>query len=252
MIFYFVNFKFFFWRFGAPKQRLSMQLCSGLRSIERLILSLSDLLILLHNTIYKVGEEAAVRVEELVSKLQEYRRKEEEEYRKKKEEEEKGKTDVIGAIMAAIGEMPDTQTGERPTLDLVGKDLERVDDRMDVAQAPVDISDPEVVCIEEDHINSTVKISQNASEGSGNINIVSEEEVLSLEEVEVTNLEEELTKMEEEVNNEIEGGVNNKERKAVTVEEEVDGKEKEVDNMEELSFTAALEELGGLLDLCPT
>ena len=229
-----------------------MQLCSGLRSIERLILSLSDLLLLLHNTIYKVGEEAAVRVEELVSKLQEYRVREEEEFRKKKEEEEKGKTDVIGAIMAAIGEMPDTQTGERPTLDLVGKDLERVDDRMDVAQAPVDISDPEVVCIEEDHINSTVKISQNASEGSGNINIVSEEEVLSLEEVEVTNLEEELTKMEEEVNNEIEGGVNNKERKAVTVEEEVDGKEKEVDNMEELSFTAALEELGGLLDLCPT
>ena len=229
-----------------------MQLCSGLRSIERLILSLSDLLLLLHNTIYKVGEEAAVRVEELVSKLQEYRVREEEEFRKKKEEEEKGKTDVIGAIMAAIGEMPDTQTGERPTLDLVGKDLERVDDRMDVAQAPVDISDPEVVCIEEDHINSTVKISQNASEGSGNINIVSEEEVLSLEEVEVTNLEEELTKMEEEVNNEIEGGVNNKERKAVTVEEEADGKEKEVDNMEELSFTAALEELGGLLDLCPT
>ena len=229
-----------------------MQLCSGLRSIERLILSLSDLLLLLHNTIYKVGEEAAVRVEELVSKLQEYRVREEEEFRKKKEEEEKGKTDVIGAIMAAIGEMPDTQTGERPTLDLVGKDLERVDDRMDVAQAPVDISDPEVVCIEEDHINSTVKISQNASEGSGNTNIVSEEELLSLEEVEVTNLEEELTKMEEEVNNEIEGGVNNKERKAVTVEEEVDGKEKEVDNMEELSFTAALEELGGLLDLCPT
>ena len=191
-------------------------------------------------------------MEELVSKLQEYRVREEEEFRKKKEEEEKGKTDVIGAIMAAIGEMPDTQTGERPTLDLVGKDLERVDDRMDVAQAPVEISDPEVVCIEEDHNNSTVKISQNASEGSGNINIVSEEEVLSLEEVEVTNLEEELTKMEEEVNNEIEGGVNNKERKAVTVEEEVDGKEKEVDNMEELSFTAALEELGGLLDLCPT
>ena len=222
-----------------------MQLCSGLRSIERLILSLSDLLILLHNTIYKVGEEAAVRVEELVSKLQEYRRKEEEEYRKKKEEEEKGKTDVIGAIMAAIGEMPDTQTGERPTLDLVGKDLERVDDRMDVAQAPVDISDPEVVCIEEDHNNSTVKISQNASEGSGNINIVSEEEVLSLEEVEVTNLEEELNKMEYEVNNKMEGDVTNKEREVVTVEEEVN-------NMEELSFTAALEELGGLLDLCPT
>ena len=251
MIFCFVNFKFFFWRFGAPKQRLSMQLCSGLRSIERLIFSLSVLL-LLHNIIYKVGEEAAVRVEELVSKLQEYRRKEEEEFRKKKEEEEKGKTDVIGAIMAAIGEMPDTQTGERPTLDLVGKDLETVDDRMDVAQAPVDISDPEVVCIEEDHNNSTVKISQNASEGSGNINIVSEEEVLSLEEVEVTNLEEELTKMEEEVNNTMEGGVNNKEREVVTVEEEADGKEKEVDNMEELSFTAALEELGGLLDLCPT
>ena len=223
-----------------------MQLCSGLRSIERLILSLCFLL-LLHNTIYKVGEEAAVRVEELVSKLQEYRRKEEEEYRKKKEEEEKGKTDVIGAIMAAIGEMPETQTGERPTLDLVGKDLEKVeklDDRMDVAQTPVDISDPEVVCIEEDQNNSTVKISQNASEGSGNINIVSEEEVLSLEEVEVTNLEEELTKMEEEVND--------KKREVVTVEEEVDGKEKEVDNMEELSFTAALEELGGLLDLCPT
>ena len=211
-----------------------------------------SVLLFLHNTISKVGEEAAVRVEQLVSKLQEYRRKEEKEYRKKKEEEEKGKTDVIGAIMAAIGEMPDTQTGERPTLDLVGKDLERVDDRMDVAQAPVDISDPEVVCIEEDHINSTVKISQNASEGSGNINIVSEEEVLSLEEVEVTNLEEELTKMEEEVNNKVEEEVNNKRREVVTVEEEVDGKEKEVDNMEELSFTAALEELGGLLDLCPT
>ena len=232
-----------------------MQLCSGLRSIERLILSLSVLLFLLHNTIYKVGEEAAVRVEELVSKLQEYRRKEEEEYKKKEEEEEKGKTDVIGAIMAAIGEMPDTQIGERPTLDLGGKDLERVeqlDDRMDVAQTPVEILDPEVVCIEEDHNNSTVKISQNASEGSGNINIVSEEEVLSLEEVEVTNLEEELTKMEEEVNNKMEGDVTNKEREVVTVEEEVDGKKKEVDNMEELSFTAALEELGGLLDLCPT
>ena len=211
-----------------------------------------SVLLFLHNTISKVGEEAAVRVEELVSKLQEYRVREEEEFRKKKEEEEKGKTDVIGAIMAAIGEMPETQTGERPTLDLVGKDLERVDDRMDVAQAPVDISDPEVVCIEEDHINSTVKISQNASEGSGNINIVSEEEVLSLEEVEVTNLEEELTKMEEEVNNTMEGDVTNKKREVVTVEEEADGKEKEVDNMEELSFTAALEELGGLLDLCPT
>ena len=232
-----------------------MQLCSGLRSIERLILSLCFLL-LLHNTIYKVGEEAAVRVEELVSKLQEYRRREEEEFRKKKEEEEKGKTDVIGAIMAAIGEMPDTQIGERPTLDLGGKDLERVeqlDDRMDVAQTPVEILDPDVFCIEEDvDNNSTDKSSHNASEGSGNINIVSEEEVLSLEEVEVTNLEEELTKMEEEVNNKMEGGVNNKEREVVTVEEEVDGKEKEVDNMEELSFTAALEELGGLLDLCPT
>ena len=53
-------------------------------------------------------------------------------------------------------------------------------------------------------------------------------------------------------NNKVEGGVNNKKREVVTVEEEVDGKDKEVDNMEELSFTAALEELGGLLDLCPT
>ena len=228
-----------------------MQLCSGLRSIERLIFSLYSFL--LHNIIYKVGEEAAVRVEELVSKLQEYRRKEEEEYRKKKEEEEKGKTDVIGAIMAAIGEMPDTQTGERPTLDLVGKDLEKVDDRMDVAQVPIEVLDAEVVCIEEDvDNNSTDKSSHNASEGSGNINIVSEEEVLSLEEVEVTNLEEELTKMEEEVNHKVEEEVNNKKREVVTVEEEVDGKKKEVDNMEELSFTAALEELGGLLDLCPT
>ena len=234
-----------------------MQLCSGLRSIERLILSLFVLLHLLHNTIYyKVGEEAAVRVEQLVSKLQEYRRKEEEEYRKKKEEEEKGKTDVIGAIMAAIGEMPDTQTGERPTLDLVGKDLERVeevDDRMDVRQVPIEISDSEVVCIEGDVDHSSiVKGSHNASEGSGNINIVSEEEVLSLEEVEVTNLEEELNKMEYKVNNKMEGDVTNKEREVVTLEEEADGKEKEVDNMEELSFTAALEELGGLLDLCPT
>ena len=195
-------------------------------------------------------------MEELVSKLQEYRRREEEEFRKKKEEENNGKTDVIGAIMAAIGEMPDTQTGERPTLDLVGKDLERmeeVDDRMDVAQAPVDISDPEVVCIEGDVDHSSiVNGSHNANQGSGNINIVSEEEVLSLEEVEVTNLEEELNKMEYVVNNKMDGDVTNKEREVVTVEEEADGKEKEMDNMEELSFTAALEELGGLLDLCPT
>ena len=180
-----------------------------------------------------------------MSKLQEYRRKE--------EEEEKGKTDVIGAIMAAIGEMPDTQTGERPTLDLVGNDLERVEDRMNVAQVPIEVLDAEVVCIEEDvDNNSTDKSSHNESGGSGNKNIVSEEEVLSLEEVEVTNLEEELTKMEEEVNHKVEEEVNNKKREVVTVEEEVDGEKNEVDNMEELSFTAALEELGGLLDLCPT
>ena len=73
-----------------------------------------------------MGEEAALRVEELVSSLQEYKRKE----AKWKEEAEKkeGKTDVIGAIMAAIGEMPDSLRGqlESQTSDQVESDVDRM------------------------------------------------------------------------------------------------------------------------------
>ena len=148
----------------------------------------------------QVGEEAAVRVQALVSSLQECRRKEAQ--WKEEEKKEEGKSDVIGAIMAAIGEMPDTGTlrgqSERQPFDLgVGSDLERLDTE---SEPTIEIMDEDVVCIEE-------TFDSNLTAEKGEMTIESR---LNKDEL-----------MEEETNN------------------------------EELSFTAALEELGGLLDFSP-
>ena len=120
------------------------------------------------------------------------------------EKKEEGKSDVIGAIMAAIGEMPDTLGGvqsdtlggqaEREAFDqLVESDVERVDGR-----TTIEIMDEDVVCIEETFdSNLTVE----------NSDMISEKNKLN----------------------------ENNLMKEMTIDEE-------------LSFTAALEELGGLLD----
>ena len=158
-----------------------------------------------------------MRVQELVSCLQECRRKEAQWMKEVEEKKEEGKSDVIGAIMAAIGEMPDTLGGgqpgtqafdldvetlgggqsEREAFDqLVESDVERVD-----GQATIEIMDEDVVCIEETFdSNLTVEKSDMFSE---------------------KNKQNEDDLMEE-----------------VTIDEE-------------LSFTAAMEELGGLLDFSP-
>ena len=67
-----------------------------------------------------------MRVKELDSSLQEYKRKEAQ--WKEETEKKEGKTDVIGAIMAAIGEMPDSVRGqlESQTSDQVESDVERM------------------------------------------------------------------------------------------------------------------------------
>ena len=145
-----------------------------------------------------------MRVQELVSCLQECRRKEAQWLKEVEEKKEEGKSDVIGAIMAAIGEMPDTLGGvqsdtlggqaEREAFDqLVESDVERVDGR-----TTIEIMDEDVVCIEETFdSNLTVE----------NSDMISEKNKLN----------------------------ENNLMKEMTIDEE-------------LSFTAALEELGGLLD----
>ena len=144
-----------------------------------------------------------MRVQELVSCLQECRRKEAQWLKEVEEKKEEGKSDVIGAIMAAIGEMPDTLGGQSNTLggqaereafdQLVESDVERVDGR-----TTIEIMDEDVVCIEETFdSNLTVE----------NSDMISEKNKLN----------------------------ENNLMKEMTIDEE-------------LSFTAALEELGGLLD----
>ena len=109
---------------------------------------------------------------------------------------------MIGAIMAAIGEMPGSDTAggesERPAFDLrVESDKERVDTER---QPSIEIIDEDVVCIEETFTSDlTAEKDMMTSESEMN-----EDELME-----------------------------------------------EVTNNEELSFTAALEELGGLLDISP-
>ena len=89
-----------------------------------------------------------MRVQALVSSLQECRRKEAQ-WKEEAEEKKEGNGDVIGAIMAAIGEMPDTLGGqpERPAFDL-GVESESVE--LDSERQPaIEIMDEDVVCIEE-------------------------------------------------------------------------------------------------------
>ena len=142
-----------------------------------------------------MGEEAALRVQELASSLQECRRRE----AQMKEEKTEGKTDVIGAIMAAIGEMPDTLGGQSG----IEIDVERVEQAE--IEPTIEIMDEDVVCIEETFDSSmTVE----------NVDMISSERNKS-------KLNEDIELMEE------------------------------VTNTEELSFTDALEQLGGLLDFSP-
>ena len=147
-----------------------------------------------------------MRVQALVSSLQECRRKEAQ-WREEAEEKKEGNGDVIGAIMAAIGEMPDTLGGqsERPAFDL-GVESESVE--LDSERQPaIEIMDEDVVCIEETFDrNLTAEKDEMTSEREVNEDELMEEEVELME---------------------------------------------EVTNKEELSFTAALEELGGLLDFSP-
>ena len=186
-----------------------------------------------------MGEEAALRVEELVSSLQEYKRKE----AKWKEEAEKkeGKTDVIGAIMAAIGEMPDSLRGqlESQTSDRVESDVERMRGESGVERmgemggmevggmgeqrTTIEIMDEDIVCIEENFdSNLMVENGPISSEENFSGSKQNDDELME----EVTNKEDEL--MEKVTNN-----------------------DELLTNNEELSFTAALEELGGLLDFSP-
>ena len=184
-------------RSEVQKLQLSMLLCSGRRNIERwLFFLLMNMNFLTLFPFLQVGEEAAVRVQALVSSLQECRRKEAQ-WKEEAEEKKEGNGDVIGAIMAAIGEMPDTLGGqpERPAFDL-GVESESVE--LDTERQPaIEIMDEDVVCIEETF--------------DRNLTAEKEDELM----------EEEVELMEE------------------------------VTNKEELSFTAALEELGGLLDFSP-
>ena len=183
-----------------------------------------------------MGEEAALRVEELASSLQEYKRKE----AKWKEEAEKkeGKTDVIGAIMAAIGEMPDSLRGqlENQTSDQVESDVERMRGESGVERmggmevggmgeqrTTIEIMDEDIVCIEENFdSNLMVENGPISSEENFSGSKQNDDELME----EVTNKEDEL--MEKVTNN-----------------------DELLTNNEELSFTAALEELGGLLDFSP-
>ena len=161
-----------------------------------------------------------MRVQELVSSLQECRRRE----AQMKEEKTEGKTDVIGAIMAAIGEMPETLGGQsksQPRVESVQETLdtlERVEVDIEKEQT-IEIMDEDVVCIEE-----TFDSNVTAEKGD----LIANESKLNEDE-----LMEEVT--------------NNKDTNKELMEEKTT-------NNEELSFTAALEqleELGGLLDFSP-
>ena len=152
----------------------------------------------------QVGEEAAVRVAELLSCLQECRRKEAQ-WKEEAEGKEEGKKDVIGAIMAAIGEMPDNDTlggeSEMQVFDLESDAMKVETER----QATIEIMDEDVVCIEET-FDSNLTVEKG--------DMISSERTKS-------KLNEDIELMEE------------------------------VTNTEELSFTDALEQLGGLLDFSP-
>ena len=220
-------------RLEAPKLLLSMLLCSGLRNTERWLLQFFHNF---HNFPFlQVGEEAALRVEELASSLQEYKRKEAQ--WKEETEKKEGKTDVIGAIMAAIGEMPDSLRGqlESQTSDQVESDVERMRgesgvERMGMGvggmgeqRTKIEIMDEDIVCIEENFdSNLMVENGPISSEENFSGSKQNDDELME----EVTNKEDELM-----------GKVTNNEELLT--------------NNEELSFTAALEELGGLLDFSP-
>ena len=175
-----------------------------------------------------------MRVEELALSLQEYKRKEAQ--WKEETEKKEGKTDVIGAIMAAIGEMPDSLRGqlESQTSDRVESDVERMRGESGVERmgemggmgeqrTTIEIMDEDIVCIEENFdSNLMVENGPISSEENFSGSKQNDDELME----EVTNKEDEL--MEKVTNN-----------------------EELLTNNEELSFTAALEELGGLLDFSP-
>ena len=178
-----------------------------------------------------MGEEAALRVKELVSSLQEYKRKEAQ--WKEEAEKKEGKTDVIGAIMAAIGEMPDSVRGqlESQTSDRVESDVERMRGESGVERmgemgeqrTTIEIMDEDIVCIEENFDSNLM-----AENGP-----ISSEENFSGSKQNDDELMEEVTNKEDELM------------------EKVTNNDELLTNNEELSFTAALEELGGLLDFSP-
>ena len=171
-----------------------------------------------------------MRVEELVSSLQEYKRKEAQ--WKEEAEKKEGKTDVIGAIMAAIGEMPDSLRGqlESQTSDRVESDVERMRggeesgvERVGEQRTTIEIMDEDIVYIEENFDSNLM-----AENG-----VISSEENFSGSKQNDDELMEEVTNKEDELM------------------EKVTNNDELLTNNEELSFTAALEELGGLLDFSP-
>ena len=172
-----------------------------------------------------------MRVKELVSSLQEYKRKEAQ--WKEEAEKKEGKTDVIGAIMAAIGEMPDSVRGqlESQTSDRVESDVERMRGESGVERmgemgeqrTTIEIMDEDIVCIEENFDSNLM-----AENGP-----ISSEENFSGSKQNDDELMEEVTNKEDELM------------------EKVTNNDELLTNNEELSFTAALEELGGLLDFSP-
>ena len=180
-----------------------------------------------------------MRVEELALSLQEYKRKEAQ--WKEETEKKEGKTDVIGAIMAAIGEMPDSLRGqlESQTSDQVESDVERMRGESGVERmggmggmevggigeqrTTIEIMDEDIVCIEE-NFDRNLMVENGAISSEENFSGSKQNDDELMEEV--TNKEDEL--MEKVTNN-----------------------DELLTNNEELSFTAALEELGGLLDFSP-
>ena len=166
----------------------------------------------------------------MVSSLQEYKRKEAQ--WKEEAEKKEGKTDVIGAIMAAIGEMPDSLRGqlESQTSDQVESDVKRMRggeesgvERVGEQRTTIEIMDEDIVCIEE-NFDSNLMAENGAISSEENFSGSKQNDDELMEEV--TNKEDEL--MEKVTNN-----------------------DELLTNNEELSFTAALEELGGLLDFSP-
>lgn len=144
---------------------------------------------------------------------------------------------MIGAIMAAIGEMPDSVRGqlESQTSDRVESDVERMRgesgvERMGMGvggmgeqRTKIEIMDEDIVCIEE-NFDSNLMVENGA---------ISKEENFTGSKQNDDELMEEVTNKEDELM------------------EKVANKEELLTNNEELSFTAALEELGGLLDFSP-